>query len=363
MIPAVRWDNGVLWLLDQRIIPWRVEYVECLGFEHTAKAISDMVVRGAPAIGIAGAYGMALAVAEAANKPRLTMHEVRSFLVEAAQCLISSRPTAVNLQWAVHRVLRKTIDAMDAEGLERGTEVSALEAEAIHREDIEMNYKIGQNGSSLMKPGFSVLTHCNAGALATGGWGTALGIVRQAWFDGKIEKVYADETRPFLQGARLTAWELEQDGIAVTVLCDSAAGYLMKLGKIDAVIVGADRIAANGDVANKIGTYSLACLCDHHSIPIYVAAPTSTFDLTIADGDEIPIEFRNEKEVLEFMGKRVAPEGTTAFNPSFDVTPNSMISAIVTELGVILPPYEETIENVISKASDGGAWGSAVWRG
>ena len=355
MISAVKWDDGVLWLLDQRAIPWRVEYVRCADFRQTAKAIRDMVVRGAPAIGIAGAYGMALAAIEAASKFGSEMYEVKTFLTEAAQCLVSARPTAVNLQWAVTRVLQKTLDAMNAQGLESIVECSALEAAAIHSEDIEMNHRIGQNGSGLIKDGSRVLTHCNAGALATGGWGTALGIVRQAWCDGKIAKVYADETRPFLQGARLTAWELEQDGIDVTVLCDSAAGYLMKLGMIDAVIVGADRIASNGDVANKIGTYSLACLCNHHRIPIYVAAPTSTFDLSIADGDRIPIEYRDEKEVLEFMGKRVAPHGTTAFNPSFDVTPNTMISAIVTEIGVIFPPYRENIESVISEARIHGA--------
>ncbi|MGB4326206.1 MAG: S-methyl-5-thioribose-1-phosphate isomerase, partial [Bacillota bacterium] len=257
-------------------------------------------------------------------------------------------PTAVNLKWAVDRVLSKGLDAFNRYGPEESLELAVQEAITIHNEDVEMNYQIGRNGSLLIKPGSNVLTHCNAGALATGGWGTALGVIRQAQSEGKIRKVYVDETRPFLQGSRLTAWELEQDDIDVTVLVDGAAGYLLSLGEVDAVIVGADRIGANGDVANKIGTYSLACLCEHHNIPFYVAAPVSTFDLTIRSGREIPIEHRDELEVLEFLGKRVAPYGVKGFNPSFDVTPNRMVSAIITELGNIFAPFEDNIKKIIS---------------
>ncbi|HHY69247.1 MAG TPA: S-methyl-5-thioribose-1-phosphate isomerase [Firmicutes bacterium] len=345
MIPAIKWENKVLYLLDQRIIPWEIQYVECRDFRQTSKCIKDMVVRGAPAIGIAGGYGVALAVKEAVEKDYPNPED---FLNQAAQCLVSSRPTAVNLKWAVDRVLSKGLDAFNRYGPEESLELAVQEAITIHNEDVEMNYQIGRNGSLLIKPGSNVLTHCNAGALATGGWGTALGVIRQAQSEGKIRKVYVDETRPFLQGSRLTAWELEQDDIDVTVLVDGAAGYLLSLGEVDAVIVGADRIGANGDVANKIGTYSLACLCEHHNIPFYVAAPVSTFDLTIRSGREIPIEHRDELEVLEFLGKRVAPYGVKGFNPSFDVTPNRMVSAIITELGNIFAPFEENIKKIIS---------------
>lgn len=288
---------------------------------------------------------MALAVKEAVEKGYPNPED---FLNQAAQCLVSSRPTAVNLKWAVDRVLSKGLNAFNRYGPEESLELAVQEAITIHKEDVEMNYQIGRNGSLLIKPGSNVLTHCNAGALATGGWGTALGVIRQAQSEGKIRKVYVDETRPFLQGSRLTAWELEQDDIDVTVLVDGAAGYLLSLGEVDAVIVGADRIGANGDVANKIGTYSLACLCEHHNIPFYVAAPVSTFDLTIRSGREIPIEHRDELEVLEFLGKRVAPYGVKGFNPSFDVTPNRMVSAIITELGNIFAPFEENIKKIIS---------------
>ncbi len=353
MIPAIKWNNGILLLLDQRLLPEQIEYVECNDYKQAAKAIKDMVVRGAPAIGIAGGYGVAMAVEEAVRQfgsgpgGTSTLAKIEEFLGQAGTWLASARPTAVNLPWAVHRVLSKTISSLKVGGITKALEVARSEARALELEDIEINHKIGFNGSALIKPGSRVLTHCNAGALATGGWGTALGVVRQAWSEGKISMVYADETRPFLQGARLTAWELKQDGIDVTVLVDSAAGYLIWQGNVDAVIVGADRIAANGDTANKIGTYTLACLCRQHCIPFYVAAPVSTFDLNLKCGSEIPVEQRAESEVLEFMGRPVAAKGARAFNPSFDVTPGHMISAIITERGVISPLSEENIKRAM----------------
>ena len=258
------------------------------------------------------------------------------------------------MSWAVNRVLNKVIErTKDQE--DDIARIALAEARMIEDEDIIANKKIGHYGAMLLSPGSSVLTHCNAGALATGGFGTALGVIRKGWQDKKISRVYACETRPFLQGARLTAWELLQDGIDVTLLVDSAAGHTMSLGKVDAVIVGADRIAANGDVANKIGTYGLACLAKLHKISFYVAAPVSTFDLTISSGKEISIEQRSSKEVLEFCGKTVAPEGAEAFNPSFDITPASLVSAIITEKGVIKQPLEINIQQIIVLGDDSNA--------
>ncbi len=353
MVQAIKWERGVLTLLDQRILPHEVRYVSCADHRQTAQAIKDMVVRGAPAIGISGGYGLALAAKEAAGKfgsagdtPEVLAAAER-FLREAASLLVSARPTAVNLSWAVERVLDKTVSALKLSGVAGAAQAALEEARSIELEDVEANRKIGENGAVLIKPGSSIMTHCNAGALATGGWGTALGVIRQAWAENKVKMVYANETRPWLQGARLTAWELMEDGIPVTLLADSAAGYVMLLGKVDAVVVGADRIAANGDVANKIGTYTLACLCKHHSIPFYVAAPVSTFDLSLATGREIQIEERSEKEIVEFMGKPVAPQGVRAFNPSFDITPGELVSAIITEKGTVFPPLEQNIAAMI----------------
>ncbi|HHX10409.1 MAG TPA: S-methyl-5-thioribose-1-phosphate isomerase [Firmicutes bacterium] len=353
MVQAIKWDQGVLSLLDQRVLPQEVKYITCTDYKQTAKAIKDMVVRGAPAIGISGGYGLALAASEAADKfgsgndsPEI-LAAAEQFLREAASVLVSARPTAVNLPWAVERVLKKAVSALRHGGASGAAEVALAEARSIELEDIEVNRRIGVNGAALIKPGSNVMTHCNAGALATGGWGTALGVIRQAWSDNRVLMVYANETRPFLQGARLTAWELMQDGIPVTLLADSAAGYVMSLGRIDAVVVGADRIAANGDVANKIGTYTLACLCKLHNIPFYVAAPMSTFDLSLATGREIQIEERSETEILEFMGKPVAPAGARAFNPSFDITPAELISAIITENGTVFPPLDKNLASVV----------------
>lgn len=384
MVEALKWDGdaGKLFLLDQRMLPEVVEYVECADCREISEAIRDMVVRGAPAIGIAGGYGVAVAARQAMGQatggvasrasgetpvetPGGTdaLARFRRSVTDAAPVLSSARPTAVNLKWAVDRVLARTLEAVEggrgatgstdfgpaeAEGiLHAAVRAAEGEARAIEREDIQMNHKMGEHGAALIKPGSRVLTHCNAGALATGGYGTALGVIRRAWEDGKVKMVYADETRPWLQGARLTAWELVQDGIDVTLLVDSAAGYLMSRGGIDCVVVGADRIARNGDVANKIGTYSVACLANLHGIPFYVAAPTSTFDLSIPDMSGIPVEQRAESEVLSFRGKDVAPKGAKAFNPAFDLTPARLVSAIITERGVILPPYWENLPKIV----------------
>lgn len=368
VVQAVKWEDGELILLDQRYLPERIEYARCGDFREISGAIRDMVVRGAPAIGIAGGYGVAAAAREAwlarpiegagSRGDWSRVSTARRSLADAASALAGARPTAVNLRWAVDRVLQKALAAL-GEGenpvkpggtqdpLENAYAVSLVEARAIQQEDVDMNRRMGEHGAALIAPGSRVLTHCNAGALATGGYGTALGVVRRAWEQGKITMVYADETRPFLQGARLTAWELMQDGIDVTVLVDSAAGFLISKGGIDCVIVGADRIVRNGDVANKIGTYTLACLCHLHGIPFYVAAPTSTFDLSIADMSGIPVEERSPSEVLSFWGRGVAPRGAKAYNPAFDLTPARLISAIITEKGVIYPPIGENLPKTV----------------
>ncbi len=321
-------------LLDQRHLPGTVEYVCCDDPYAVASAIKEMVVRGAPAIGIAAGYGVALAFLRCS-----TSGESLEYLQETAEALLRARPTAVNLRWAVERVMKKGLEGLSKGGASLGWETAEREARSIEVEDLAINRKIGEVGAKLIDKRSSVLTHCNAGALATGGYGTALGVIRKAWEEGKIDAVYACETRPFLQGARLTAWELLQDGIDVTVLVDSAAGYLMSLGRIDCVIVGADRIARSGDTANKIGTYALACLAKSHSIPFYVAAPLSTFDLSLDEGGDIPIEERPGEEVLFFRGLRIGPDNVGVFNPSFDVTPASLISGIITEEGVLTPPF------------------------
>ncbi len=345
MVLAIEWKGDSLLLLDQRVLPEKVEYVKCSSLEDVSAAIRDMVVRGAPAIGIAAAYGIALGVAKLATTEIPGLDE--QCMAEAAQLLVSTRPTAVNLRWAVDRVLKTIAPMFGRESVEAVFEAALLEAQLIEQEDIAINRAIGAHGAELIKPRTRILTHCNAGALATGGYGTALGVVRKAWQEGKLDKVYADETRPFLQGSRLTAWELLQDGIDVTVLADSAAGYLMSLGQVDFIVVGADRIARNGDVANKIGTYTLACLAQKHDIPFYVAAPFSTFDLAIPGGSSIPVELRHESEVLCFMGRTLAPKGAKGFNPAFDITPASLIHGIITERGVVSKPTEAGIHKLM----------------
>ncbi len=336
MLSPVRWVGNAVELLDQRDLPWRETWVRCETADSVADAIRSMAVRGAPAIGIAAAYGMALA-ARAAGGGGLAM---RAGMDRAAAVLGASRPTAVNLAWALDRMLRvgnaAASGGRDAAAARRRVEAEAI---AIHDEDVAMNRRIGLHGADLLPDDCTVLTHCNAGALATGGYGTALGIVRAAVEAGKTVRVLADETRPYLQGARLTAWELARDGIPVTVICDGMAGAILRSGEVRAVLVGADRIAANGDVANKIGTYPLAVLARRHDVPLYVAAPSTTLDRAIADGSGIPIEERSAEEVLLIGGVRIAPEGVAARHPAFDVTPADLVSAIVTEDGVHRPPF------------------------
>jgi methylthioribose-1-phosphate isomerase len=318
-VEPIRWRGDALELLDQRRLPREMVYVTCRDAHEVARAIHDMLVRGAPAIGVAAAYGMALA-AMRGDDLRITAEELRA-----------ARPTAVNLGWAVERMLRARGDV--------------AEAEAIFREDLDANHRIGRFGAELLGARATVLTHCNAGALATAGYGTALGVIRAAVEQGKQIAVFTDETRPYLQGARLTAWELQQDGIDVTLITDSMAGHFFQQQRFDAVIVGADRIAANGDTANKIGTYTLAVLAQAHGVPFYVAAPWSTVDPAMPSGASIPIEERSASEVTDIAGTRIAPDGITVRHPAFDVTPANLITAIITDRGVLRAPYEEAIRS------------------
>jgi methylthioribose-1-phosphate isomerase len=320
-VEPIRWTANTLHLLDQRLLPRDVVWVECRDAHSVAVAIRDMIVRGAPAIGVAAAFGMAMA------------HDVPS----AAEELRAARPTAINLGWAVDRMLRAHA---------RGADLVA-EAEAMFREDVESNKRIGHFGAELLGNQATILTHCNAGALATAGYGTALGVVRAAVEGGKRIAVFADETRPYLQGARLTAWELQQDGIDVTLITDNMAGHFFQKQTFDAVIVGADRIAANGDTANKIGTYTVAVLANAHSVPFYIAAPVSTIDINCPSGEAIPIEERSAAEVTSIGNTPIAPEGIHVRHPAFDVTPAKLITAIITDRGVLRPPFEESISNTL----------------
>lgn len=334
-------------LLDQRILPGEVVFIEYTEVEALAEAIREMVVRGAPAIGVTAAYGMVLAAA-AAQRAENKQAFLRALKADAKK-LRSARPTAVNLAWAVDRLLHLAQD-LARMGAEPPEVVQSMEEEAlrIHQDDIASCKAIGGHGVAFIPQKANILTHCNAGALATGGYGTALGVIRAAVEAGRKIHVYVDETRPFLQGARLTAWELHEDGIPATLICDNMAGALMAQGKVDAVVVGADRIAANGDTANKVGTYPLAVLAAYHKIPFLVAAPRSTFDHDAKSGEAIPIELRPEAEVLTCRNARLAPEGVRAFNPAFDVTPHSLIHAILTEDGPIRPVDAETVERFLA---------------
>lgn len=335
-IRAIAWREGALHLLDQRIIPQREEYVVCDSAPQVADAIRAMVVRGAPAIGIAAAYGVVLSAASASIRNADGWRE--SVAAELAM-LAQARPTAVNLGWALDRMADRlsTID-----GEEDPVGVLLGEAQAIENEDVAANHRMGRLGADLIEStGSAVLTHCNTGSLATGGFGTALGVIRQAYIDGRISGVFADETRPWLQGARLTAWELVKDRIPVTLIADSAAAARLAQGGISWVIVGSDRIAANGDVANKIGTYSLAIAAKYHGVRFMVVAPTSTVDMAVASGTDIPIETRGSEELLHCGGTAVAAQGADAWNPVFDVTPASLVDAIVTEKGVVMAPTRE----------------------
>jgi len=343
-VKAINWENDSLVLLDCRALPIKEEYIQCKSYKTLIDAINCLAVRGAPAIGIAAAYGVVLAAQEAEGKAG-SKEAYLAYIKEAIGELAATRPTAVNLFWALNRLKEILEDAAGCP-LKEIRERLFKEAEALFNEDIECNRKIGEFGNEVVPQGANILTHCNAGALATAGYGTALGVVRAAHDSKKEIHVFADETRPLLQGARLTAWELTKEGIPCTLITDSMAGYVMKLGKVDLVITGADRITLNGDTANKIGTYSLAVLAREHGIPFYIAAPLSTIDITLKHGDEIEIEERDKQEVKYFFGVQTAPYSVNTFNPAFDVTPNEYITGIITEKGILKPPFEESIGNL-----------------
>jgi methylthioribose-1-phosphate isomerase len=334
----IEWlSAGKVRFLDQTLLPQEETWVETVDYRVLAEAIRRLQVRGAPLIGISAAYGLALAALESAATDAETL---RRDVTEAANVLRATRPTAVNLSWALDRCLRALESATDAAA---ARETLLRTAREIHEQDVAANQRIGAYGAELLPPDASVMTHCNAGSLATGGYGTALGVVRAAWTGGQLRHVIATETRPLLQGARLTAWELKNEAIPFTLIADSAAGSTLRRGLAGAVIVGADRIAANGDVANKIGTYALAVLAKENGVPFYVAAPTSTIDLSLPSGDEIPIEERSADEITAVRGVKITPNDIDAANPAFDVTPNGYVSAIVTENGVARAPYEESL--------------------
>jgi methylthioribose-1-phosphate isomerase len=345
MFKTIEWRREGVRMIDQTKLPAEEVYVMCRSYGEVAEAIRKMVIRGAPAIGVAAAMGVALGANTSTAK---TAQGLRADVEEAAGVISKARPTAVNLFWAVKR-MRKVLEealqdgAPEAEKVSRAKRRLVEEAQRVLQEDIAGNEAIGRHGAALLKESMTVLTHCNAGALATGGYGTALGVIRAGVAEGKNIRVFADETRPFLQGARLTAWELAQDGIPVTLITDNMAGYFMKKGAVEAAIVGADRIAANGDVANKIGTYSVAVLARENNIPFYVAAPLSTIDLSLCSGDQIPIEERSPEEVTHISGLSIAPQEVSARHPAFDVTPHRYVTAIVTERGVAREPYTETL--------------------
>jgi methylthioribose-1-phosphate isomerase len=341
LIKTIEWTDDGVRMIDQRKLPTVEEYPLFRTYEEVAEAIRVMVVRGAPAIGVAAAMGVALGVRRSNAK---TSDQLKSDFETITSTLAGTRPTAVNLFWAIERMKRTFTRALKANSSRDTIERLLIdEAKAIYDEDVENNKRMGRFGAELLPQSCTILTHCNAGALATAGYGTALGVIRAAVEGGKRLKVLADETRPFLQGSRLTAWELWKDNIDVRVISDSMSGAFMRQGLVDAVIVGADRIAANGDVANKIGTYTVAVLARQHDIPFYVAAPLSTLDLSIPDGSHIPIEQRTPTEVTHIGGTRIVPEGVAVFNPAFDVTPNEFVTAIVTEVGVARSPYTESL--------------------
>ena len=338
----LEWISGNIRFLDQTKLPLEEVYIQTDDVILLAEAIRRLAIRGAPLIGIAVAYGVALA---SLQLKKMEVNEVRSSLQSIIDLLASTRPTAVNLFWALKRQ-RRVIDAWQTNSIADLQKSLIDEALLIHKEDFEMCERISSFGVELIPQSCSILTHCNAGALATGGRGTALGIISKAWEIGKLKCVYIDETRPLLQGARLTAWEMKQANIPATLIVDSTAAILMRQRKIDAVIVGADRIALNGDVANKIGTYNLAVLAKHHGIPFYVAAPISTIDFKMKTGKEIPIEERNKKEIIEMFGKRIAPEDVAVYSPAFDVTPNELVTAIVTDKEIFHQPFSELLRHL-----------------
>jgi methylthioribose-1-phosphate isomerase len=346
MIHTLEWTDKGVRFLDQTKLPTEESYVTAATYQQVADAIRSMIVRGAPAIGVAAAMGIALGVKDSKAE---TVGDLKRDFDQICAAIGETRPTAVNLFWAIRR-MREKFEMLRIRPMPQIREAMVEEAQRMHAEDIAANQAMGRHGATLMPNSGGVLTHCNAGALATAGYGTALGVIRAAVEQGKKIHVYADETRPFLQGSRLTAWELMKDGIPTTVISDNMAGAIMSHGKIGAIVVGADRIAANGDVANKIGTYTVAVLAKEHGIPFYVAAPTSTVDLATADGSGIPIENRNVKEVSHIAGKQMVPDGVEIENPAFDVTPAKYVAAIITERGIARAPYEESLRKLAEEA-------------
>jgi methylthioribose-1-phosphate isomerase len=345
MIQTLEWTESGVRFIDQTKLPTEETYVTCTTYQQVADVIRNMVVRGAPAIGVAAAMGIALGVK---NSKAETVGELKKDFDQICKVIGETRPTAVNLFWAIRRMQDK-FEKLRIRPLAQIRQDLIEESQRMHAEDIAANQAMGRHGATLMPAVGGVLTHCNAGALATAGYGTALGVIRAAVEQGKKIHVYADETRPFLQGSRLTAWELMKDGIPTTVISDNMAGSMMKQGKIGAIVVGADRIAANGDVANKIGTYTVAVLAKEHGIPFYVAAPISTVDLATSDGSGIPIEQRNGKEVTHIAGKQMVPDGVQVENPAFDVTPAKYVSAIITERGIAKAPYEQSLRKLVAR--------------
>jgi methylthioribose-1-phosphate isomerase len=342
MIKTLEWTKDGVRMLDQRLLPSEEKYLMLRSYDEVAEAIRKMVVRGAPAIGVSAAMGIALGANQSVGTSVADLEDDLNYICDV---MAHTRPTAINLFWAIERMRTAFERAKSLRDVEAVKEALVSEALAIFEEDIAANRSIGKHGAHLIPDGATVLTHCNAGALATAGdYGTALGVIRGARDAGKRVAVIADETRPFLQGLRLTAWELAKDDIPVTVITDNMAGHVMKSGKVDAVVVGADRIAANGDTANKIGTYMVAVLAKEHSIPFYVAAPLTTLDLSLSSGEQIPIEERDPIEVTHIRDQQIAPDGINVHNPAFDVTPNHLITAIVTDKGVARPPYKESLK-------------------
>jgi methylthioribose-1-phosphate isomerase len=339
MVETIEWTPEGVVMIDQTRLPLVEEFVTCRTYQEVATAIRDMIIRGAPAIGVAAAMGVAIGV------QKTPAADLDGEVAVICDTLAATRPTAVNLFWAIDR-MKRLYASLRGRPLPEIRERLIQEAKLVREEDIAINRAIGAHGAPLVPDGKTVLTHCNAGALATAGYGTALGVIRAAHENGKQIDVFADETRPFLQGARLTVWELQQDRIPTTLITDNMAGHFMKAGRIGCVVVGADRIAANGDVANKVGTYSVAVLAKENGVPFYVAAPISTLDLTLTSGDQIPIEERSAAEVTHMFGRQVAPSGTAVKNPAFDVTPSRYVSAIITEKGVARAPYERSLKEL-----------------
>jgi methylthioribose-1-phosphate isomerase len=337
-VKTIEWKNDRVIMLDQRLLPHREIYRSCRDYVQVADAIRDMVIRGAPAIGVAAAMGVALGALRAPDKSFDRQFE------RIVAVLAKTRPTAVNLFWALQR-MRAVYSAQRSQGIDAVRHALKQAALQIFKDDIAANKMIGKFGAPLLRDAKQIMTHCNAGALATAGYGTALGVIRALKESGKQFEVYVNETRPFLQGARLTAWELKKEKIPATLVTDNMVGYLMQQGRVDAVVVGCDRVAANGDVANKIGTYTVAVLAKRHAIPFYVAGPTSSIDIDCPSGKDIPIEQRDAKEVSHIFGKALAPKGMKVFNPAFDVTAQELVTAIITERGVINPPYQQNIRS------------------